>query len=177
MRGEAFGAVLCVCATVVAVKYLDRKTDAVVAAREAPVAASLETPAPSPYSPRYRDEVRIEAGPHNQFYVTAAVNRRASSFLVDTGASFVALRRSDAENSSIYVSNADFTHGVRTANGVAHAARVVVDEIEIQSIRIRNVEAFILPDDKLGTNLLGMSFLSKLDSVETRAGELVLRGQ
>ncbi|MCA8896320.1 MAG: TIGR02281 family clan AA aspartic protease, partial [Amphiplicatus sp.] len=71
---------------------------------------------------------------------------------------------------------ADFDQPVRTANGVTNAARVTLHAIEINGIKVENVEAFILADDQLGVNLLGMSFLSRLESVESRAGELVLRG-
>ena len=48
--------------------------------------------------------------------------------------------------------------------------------IEIGGLRVEKVKAFILADDQLGVNLLGMSFLSRLESVEARGGELVLRG-
>ena len=181
MRGEAFGVVFCICATVLGVKYFEKSSEdgvlfkaagdqAVVAAQ--PTAASI-----SPYNSGYNGYVvTIPEGRHHQYFVTAAVNRRPSEFLVDTGASFVALRRSDAEASGVYVTQSDFVHEVRTANGVTHAALVGIEEIEIDLIRVRDVKAFILPDNQLGTNLLGMSFLSKLESVESRKGELVLRG-
>ena len=42
--------------------------------------------------------------------------------------------------------------------------------------RIEGVKAFILKDEQLSVNLLGMSFLSRLESVEARKGELLLRG-
>lgn len=181
MRNEAFGAVFCICVTVLGVKYIEQsdgqglffkgERDTLVAASAQPVSA------PSPYQSGYGGyEVRIPEGQHHQYFVTAAINQRPHSFLIDTGASYVALRRSDAKDAKIYVSDADFTHEVRTANGTTKAALVDIDEIEIDLIRIKNVKAFILPDAQLGTNLLGMSFLSKLESVEARKGELVLRG-
>ena len=48
--------------------------------------------------------------------------------------------------------------------------------MEIQGILVDNVEAFILKDDQLSINLLGMSFLSRITSVEARAGHMILRG-
>lgn len=120
-------------------------------------------------------EVRITRGAHNQFFVTARVNRQAAPFLVDTGASYVALRESDANRAGIFTKAADFTAPVRTANGETRAAFVNVDVMEIDGIRIEDVDAFILPDAQLDMNLLGMSFLSELSSVEARNGELILK--
>jgi aspartyl protease family protein len=65
---------------------------------------------------------------------------------------------------------------VRTANGETKAAFVTLEEMEIGDIRVKNVKAFILPDEQLSVNLLGMSFLSRIESVEARSGELLLRG-
>jgi aspartyl protease family protein len=168
MREIAVIAGVCVIGSVLAVRNLDDG-----AAPETPaLAAAVIAQAP----PARAGEVRLTAGANHQFFVTAAVNGRASSFLVDTGASFVALRDSEARAANIYVSWADYKHPVRTANGETKAAMVEVDVIEIDKIRVENVQAFILPDDQLAMNLLGMSFLSKLESVEARGQELVLRG-
>lgn len=168
MREIAVIAGICVIGSVVAVRQLDDG-----AAPETPaIAAAVIAKAPAGRP----GEVRLSAGANHQFFVTAAVNGRPSSFLVDTGASFVALRDSEARAANIYVSWADYKHPVRTANGETKAAMVELDVIEIDKIRVENVQAFILPDDQLAMNLLGMSFLSKLESVEARGRELVLRG-
>lgn len=177
MRSELLGAVICICATVVAVKHFDEQ-DAVVGEADPQILASAAAVA-SPKTSRagsYGGEVRLPAGVNHQYFVTAAVNHRPASFLVDTGASYVALRDSDARAANIYVSWADYKHAVRTANGETRAALIDIDLIEIDGIRVENVKAFILPDEQLAMNLLGMSFLSKLESVEQRNGELVLKG-
>ncbi|HBS30190.1 MAG TPA: TIGR02281 family clan AA aspartic protease [Parvularcula sp.] len=168
MREIAVIAGVCVIGSVLAVRQLDKGA----APQTQPIAAAVIA---APQSSR-SGEVRLAAGANHQFFVTAAVNGRASAFLVDTGASFVALRDSEARAANIYVSWADYKHPVRTANGETKAAMVEVDVIEIDKIRVENVTAFILPDDQLAMNLLGMSFLSKLESVEARGRELVLRG-
>ena len=179
MRSEILAAIVCICGTVVAVKYFEQKQTAFEAGDNAETMIAVATPAAAAtpqFDTRWRREVRIPAGVHHQYFVTAAVNRRPSSFLVDTGASYVALRESDADAAGVYTTWSDFTHPVRTANGVTKAALVEIRSIEIDGIRVEDVEAFILPDDQLGMNLLGMSFLSKLESVESRGGELVLKG-
>ncbi len=141
---------------------------------------SAEASAPAPriatVQPQFGNEVRISAAPDHQFYVNAEVNRSTARFLVDTGAGFVALRDSDARNAGIYTSWADYTWSVHTANGETKAAVVTLDEIEIDGLRIEGVKAYILQDEQLAINLLGMSFLSRLESVEARGGELILRG-
>jgi len=89
MRDIAVIAGVFVIGSVVAVRQLDTGAD-VGAAAEAPAIAASIIAAPPP------GEVRLTAGANHQFFVTAAVNGRPSSFLVDTGASFVALRDSEA---------------------------------------------------------------------------------
>ena len=121
-------------------------------------------------------EVKVQAARDAQFYVTAEINRSAANFLIDTGASYVALRDSDARKAGVYTSWADYKFPVRTANGETKAAMVTLDALEINGIIVTDVKAFVLPDEQLAINLLGMSFLSRLESVEARAGELVLRG-
>lgn len=178
MRSEFIGAVIVVCGTVVAVKYFEHRSHVASLTAESGViaAAAPKTAARPTRQSSYGGEVRLSAGANHQYFVTAAVNDRPASFLVDTGASYVALRDSDARASKIYVSHADYKHAVRTANGETKAALVEIGVIEIGGILVEDVQAFVLPDDQLDINLLGMSFLSKLDSVESSNGELVLKG-
>jgi len=181
MKTEMLAATVCICATVVAVEHFDRRpadTQVVASERTGSIIASATASSlkGAGTHAHYGREVRLPAGPNHQYYVTAAVNRRPASFLVDTGASFVALRDSDARAANIYVSWSDYKHPVRTANGETKAALIDIDVIEIDGIKVENVKAFILPDEQLGMNLLGMSFLSQLESVEQRGGELVLKG-
>lgn len=182
MRNEFLAVGFVVVVSVVAVGRLDNLD---MAARDAEEradqrVAQTQTASPAPriaaVQSQWGDEVRIAASPDRQFYVNADINRRTARFLVDTGASYVALRDSDARNAGIYTSWADYTYPVRTANGETKAALVTLDEIEVDGIRIDGVKAFILQDEQLAVNLLGMSFLSRLESVEARGGELILRG-
>ncbi len=179
MRSELLGAVICICATVVAVKHFEAERAKAEDAAPAGEMIAAATPAQNQDGAShvsYGREVRLPAGDNHQYFVTAAINRRPASFLVDTGASYVALRESDAYAANIRVARADYKHPVRTANGDTKAALVDIDVIEIDGIRVEGVKAFILPDEQLAMNLLGMSFLSKLESVEQRGGELVLKG-
>ncbi|MEO0397947.1 MAG: TIGR02281 family clan AA aspartic protease [Pseudomonadota bacterium] len=181
MRSDFVFAVLVVIVAILGVRFLEVREHAAAAdmatlADAAPPTFAAAAPPPSDYYSGTGAEVRILPGAHDQFFVTAAVNRNPASFLIDTGASYVALRESDALASGIYTKLDDYVHPVRTANGETNAAMVTLRTVEIDNLRVDDVKAFILPDDQLGVNLLGMSFLSRLESVEARRGELVLRG-
>jgi aspartyl protease family protein len=179
MRIEIIAAAGIVAAAVIGVRMIDvREAEARdVESLQAAHANAAETPGrAAALSAGWDDEIRIAASPDRQFYVDAEVNRRTARFLIDTGASYVALRDSDAREAGIYTSWTDYTYPVHTANGETKAAFVTIDEIEIDGLRIEGVKAFILQDEQLSVNLLGMSFLSRLESVEARKGELVLRG-
>lgn len=185
MRSEIIIAGAIVAAAIVGVRFIEVDQGGPAAGPQA--GDQLQAAAPSTSAPRaaaahytaqngWRTEVKISAARDSQFYVEADVNRRTAHFLVDTGASYVALRDSDARDAGIHTAWSDYNYPVRTANGETKAAFVTLSEMEIGEIRVRDVKAFILPDDQLSVNLLGMSFLSRLESVEARSGELVLRG-
>ena len=94
--------------------------------------------------------------------------------MVDTGASVVVLRETDASNAGLHPTPADYTAVVSTANGTVKAAPVKVDRIEVGGITVHDVRAMVLPDEILGSNLLGMAFLSRLKRYEVAGGRLVM---
>ena len=109
---------------------------------------------------RQAARVALRAGPHGHFHANAEINGRRIEVMVDTGASLVALTFEDASRAGIYVRDSDFTQRVRTANGIARVAPVTLDRVSIGDITVRNVPASVSERGKLGTTLLGMSFLS-----------------
>ena len=94
--------------------------------------------------------------------------------LVDTGATLVALTYDDARRAGVHLSPSDFTHEVRTANGIAKVAPIDLGSISIGDITVRNVRGAVTEPGKLHKTLLGMSFLSRLSRVEMRDQALVL---
>jgi aspartyl protease family protein len=137
----------------------------------APPAASLPNEASSAAA-NYRS-MTIRRGPNGHFNVEAEVDGRHMEFLVDTGASVIALRERDAARLGIHPSQREYTAAVSTANGIVHAAPVELNRVDVGSLTVRNVQALVLPDEALGENLLGMSFLSRV-RWEHRDGRLVL---
>ena len=115
---------------------------------------------------------RIERDRSGHYLASARLNGRRYDVLVDTGATMVAINESTARRIGIKLTEADFRYRVNTANGVAEAARAVIDEVEIG--RVVDVPATIARDSALSGVLLGMSFLNRLKKVEVESGTLVL---
>jgi aspartyl protease family protein len=134
--------------------------------------AMTATPAPVSSAPSARNVV-LTKGHNGHFQVDARVDGRRIEFLVDTGASHIALRQSEAGRLGIYPRTADFTVRVSTANGMTKAALVELRTVEVGDIIVRNVPAIVHSDEGLSVNLLGMSFLSRVRWTHER-GKLVL---
>jgi aspartyl protease family protein len=135
-------------------------------ANAAPAAA--QHPAPTPNETVYR---RASDG---HFYVDADVNGARIRFLVDTGATFIALSPDDARSAGLRVFESDYTARTTTANGVTRVAPVTLRQIEVDQLQLFDVRAVVL-EQPMPVSLLGMSFLSRLQGYETRSDELVLR--
>jgi len=108
------------------------------------------------------------------FKVEARIDGRFVDFMVDTGASTVALRESDAARIGIRPRPVDYVAVVSTANGKVKGAPAKLERIEVGGITVYDVRALILPDRALDTNLLGVSFLSRLKRYEYAGGRMVL---
>ena len=108
------------------------------------------------------------------FQVEGAVDGRRLDFMVDTGATSVVLRERDAARLGIFPTPRDYTGRTSTANGVIKVAPVRLSSLEVNGIRIYDVGAIVVPDDSLGVNLLGMSFLGRVRRFEMANGRLVM---
>ena len=117
--------------------------------------------------------VSIEAERDGHFYVDAEINARPVRLMVDTGATVVALRQSDALTAGIRLMPRDFTNPVQTANGTTMAAETEIDSIMVEDIEVPRVRALVLPDDQLSISLLGGSFLNGLERYEVADGTLI----
>jgi aspartyl protease family protein len=96
------------------------------------------------------------------FWATAYVNGTPVKFLVDTGASLVALSERDARRIGINTDELNQNAEVRTAAGRVKASTAMIDSIEIDGVTVKNVQAVVI-DKGLEHSLLGMSFLNRLD--------------
>ena len=119
-------------------------------------------------------ELVLRKGANGHFLVKAHVNGVETNFLVDTGASDVALTAEDAKRIGINAGKLKYTREYQTANGIIRAAPLTLRDVRIGQLRIRNVEATVT-DAPMGISLLGMSFLGELAGYEVRGDRMILR--
>jgi aspartyl protease family protein len=117
----------------------------------------------------------LKAGQNGHFIVKAEINGRNVKVLVDTGASAVALSYEDAKDIGLHPGSLDYNVLVSTANGVVKAAGVNLDKVEIDGVRVSDVQGLVMPEGVMRGSLLGMSFLSKLQSFKVEDGVLYLK--
>jgi len=151
--------------------YVARLADKVVSAHPQQAAAAATGPREPVSSGR---SLMVERERDGHFHIDSRINGRLVGVLVDTGASMVVLRETDAANAGVRPSADEYTALVTTANGKVKAAPATLDRVELGGITVYDVPALVLPDEVLSTNLLGMSFLSRLRRYEVADGRLVL---
>ncbi len=146
----------------------DRMTPASAHAN-APPKAAVETPAPAGGR-----TLSIPRDGRGHFQTDARIDGQRIDFMIDTGASVVALNEKSAARFGLRPSRGDYNATVTTANGTIKAARTRIAMMEVGGLIVRDVDAMVLPDEALSENLLGLSFLSRLKRFEYANGRLVL---
>jgi len=175
MRSVLMLAAVAVVAALTVPRFMT-KLEATNGVRPAPAmlaAQPVPAPAPQPAAADSRS-VTLRRNTQGHFQVDGRVNGRRLTFMVDTGASAIALTADAAASLGIHPAEREFTVQVRTANGTVKAAPVELDRIEIEDITVRDVAALVMADGALTDNLLGMTFLSRLHRWEFADGKLVL---
>jgi len=108
-----------------------------------------------------RQSVTLAADTRGHFVTMGAINDRPVQFVVDTGATFVALPAADATRAGI-----DYRKGQRgvsqTAAGVVPVYRVRLDKVRLGGIELSGVDGVVI-EKGLEIALLGMSFLNRVD--------------
>ncbi len=106
-------------------------------------------------------------------YIAAGrINNTEVTFLVDTGATVVALSKQLARRLRLKLGN---RRAVQTANGRTRGYETVLDNVALGALRMERVRAVVLPDMKSGERvLLGMSFLEGFEMTQ-RDGTLTIR--
>jgi len=119
--------------------------------------------------------VEVARAGTGDFQITTEVNGARIPMVFDTGASSVMLTRDAAVAAGLPVEMIKYTVNIETANGRAHAAAAIIDRIAVGGIVERAVPALIAQPGTLKTSLLGLSFLSRLQSYEVRGDKVVMR--
>ncbi|TBN44047.1 TIGR02281 family clan AA aspartic protease [Paracoccus subflavus] len=117
--------------------------------------------------------IEIPVGRDGHFHLTAQVNGRDVRFMVDTGASSIALGPADARRIGLDPDDLAYVGTAITANGQVQTAPVTIEEIAIGDIVDRNVPAWVIGAD-LDGSLLGMSYLRTFARVSFEGDLLIL---
>jgi aspartyl protease family protein len=118
--------------------------------------------------------LNIPRDARGHFATEGRIDGQRLAFMIDTGASVVALNESSAARFGLRPTPGQYTATVTTANGTVKAARMRLARVEVGDLIVRDVDAMVLPDQALSENLLGLSFLSKLKRFEYANGQMVL---
>ena len=118
-------------------------------------------------------ETLLEREGNGHFYVHAKVNGELVRFLVDTGASGVALTEKDARRVGIDFSPGEFEEVGQGAAGPIRGKLVTIKTVEVEGKKVTNVRGAVLQGSEL--SLLGQSYLSRIGGVEMRGDYMVLR--
>ncbi|MDD1510097.1 MULTISPECIES: retropepsin-like aspartic protease family protein [Pseudomonadaceae] len=116
-------------------------------------------------------EVRLASSPGGHYRVDGQINGEAASFLLDTGATQVAIPSQVASDLGL---QAGAPVQIRTANGIATAHRTRLERLQLGDIVLHDVSALIAPGMDGDEILLGMSALKQLEFSQ-KGGSLVLR--
>ncbi|HEX9835712.1 MAG TPA: TIGR02281 family clan AA aspartic protease [Alphaproteobacteria bacterium] len=109
-------------------------------------------------------------------HVAAEIDGARVRMLVDTGASDVTLTQADARRIGFDTTRLVFTQRYMTANGMVRGAPVVLREVKIGPIVVRNVRASV-SEGALASSLLGLSYLNRLEGYAVSGGTLTLTGR
>ena len=118
-------------------------------------------------------ETRVKMAPDGHFWLRAEVNGRPAPFLVDTGATLTAISAEMAQDFGLRERDGGIPIMLNTANGTIAAKLTTIDHLRFGGIEGAGLDAVIAPN--IGdTNVLGMNFLSRLQSWRVEGDTLIL---
>jgi aspartyl protease family protein len=104
-------------------------------------------------------QIVLTAGSGGHFFTTGSINGKSVRFVVDTGATHIALSQTQAD--SIGLAYKAGQRGMsNTANGQVPVHRVTLDVVRVGDVQVYNVDATVLPA-QMDQVLLGNSFLTR----------------
>lgn len=115
---------------------------------------------------------RIEREDDGHFYAHAKVNGELVRFLVDTGATGVALTIPTAERLGVPFSRSKFEVVATGASGPVRGQRITLDSVSVDGKRVSDVSGVVI--EGLEISLLGQTYLSRIGSVEMSGNYMTL---
>ena len=120
--------------------------------------------------------VHVQRGQGGEYALRAKINGVTAPMVIDTGATSVVLTWETAKAIGLPLEMLDYDVDVETAGGHTKAARLTLDRLAVGPLVEKSVPALVVPRGQMKTNLLGMSFLDRLESWGVRADTLMLTG-
>ncbi len=121
------------------------------------------------------DPVIIDRTADGHFYATASIRGAPVRFLIDTGASMIALTGDDARNLGFTWSQDELQPVGRGASGDVVGKPVMLESVAVGDVEFSNLAAVIIPEG-LDVSLLGQSFLGRIDNVKIERDRMTLGG-
>ena len=112
-------------------------------------------------------EFQIARNVAGMYTTVGSINGQTVSFLVDTGATRVAINSAEARRLGIDYRAVGKPMDVTTASGVERAWGVNLNTVKVGELGLRNVAAVVLEGDQPAKALLGMSYLGRLEMTNT----------
>lgn len=119
------------------------------------------------------EPMTVRMAPDGHFWVTADVNGNAVRFMIDSGASYTAMSAEAARAAGIEPDRFSMKVVLNTANGMVEADRATVRELRVGSLSMQD-HAIVIASAFGDTNVLGMNFLSELESWRVEGGSMIL---
>ena len=117
--------------------------------------------------------VVLAAGWQGHYFTDGDVAGKSLNFIVDTGATSVALSRAQAKWVGVDVDHLSYDRQIMTASGVTQGSTVTLPRLRIGDIQLLNVSAVVL-DSPSNVALLGQSFLGRIDKVSIEGDRMTL---
>jgi aspartyl protease family protein len=134
---------------------------------KAAMVAAAPAPADAPH------DTVLQRADNGHFLTVADVNGAPTRFVVDTGATMVALTEEDAERAHVAFDTSQFAVVGAGASGDIHGQDVMLDNVVLDGKRVENLHAVVL--DGLSVSLLGQNYLRHLETVSISGDTMTLR--
>jgi aspartyl protease family protein len=115
------------------------------------------------FNKREKQQEKIYVNSGGMYMTYGNINGRSVQFLIDTGASAIAMNTDQARHLGVRYDKYGIPVGVSTASGYADAYKVRLKSVSVGDITQTNVEALVIDGKHPGPVLLGMTFLGRLD--------------
>ena len=161
-------------ASIIGVMTRPNQSDEVTPSAPTVAVAMAASSAPQQNAGNGYAETEIKRSADGHFYADLMVNGAPVHFLVDTGASVVALTREDAQKVGLQFSEGEFTASAQTAAGPVGVKPVTLDRMTLGALEATGVDGAII-ERGLGISLLGQSWLGRVGKVTIEGDVMMLK--